>query len=416
MNDSKIIRWGDKYIGTFICLAFNLLNLFKFPKKSRTVKNVLLIELFEMGGAIMAYPSIKYIKENLDGANIYCLSTKKITEVWELLNEISPENILAVNDKNLFTFTTSLLKQIFYLRKKKIDLVIDFELFMRISSIISFLVNPRLKAGFYKYGLEGLYRGNYYGFKCCYSQNTHISKNFLALTKTAVNQAKKNPNYKGQIKTSEITVPEYQSNTEIKNKVKAEIKSLYSDYNEQDIILVCPDVGKVLPVRNYPAENYVEVINNLLTHFPNYLVLLIGVKENDKICSFIKDKTRNHRCINFCDRLKSIRELLELMTLSKLLIGNDNGPIHFASLTPMKVLALFSTDSPFIYGPLGKCVIVYHYFHCSPCINAFNHKSSPCSESLCLKSVKPNKVFDYAVQLIEDKLEYRTINNKIAYI
>lgn len=415
MNDSKIIRWTDKYIGTSICWLFNFIDIFKINRKTGPVKNVLIIELFEIGGAVMAHSSIKYIKDNLDESNIYCLSTAKIKNVWGLLNLIPPENILPIDDRNLFTFTKSLIKQILFLRKKKIDLVIDFELFMRISSIISFLVNPRLKAGFYKYGLEGLYRGKY-DFKCCYNQNTHISKNFLALTKTAINQARNIPNYKGPIDTSEITAPTYHSDAGIRNKVKAEIKMLYPDYADQEIILICPDVGKILAVRNYPAESYVEVVNKLLTHYTDYLVLLIGVKENELICSFVKDQTENPRCINFCGKTKSIMELFELLTISKLLIGNDNGPLHFASMTDIKILGLFSTDSPFVYGPLGKCVIVYSHYHCSPCINAFNHKNSQCNNNLCLKTIKPDMIVEFAVKLLEDKLRYRTINGETPYI
>ena len=415
MQDSKTIRWTDKYVGTFICRLFNFLNIFRFKRKTGPIKNVLVIELFEMGAAVMAYSSIKYIEENLDSVNIYCLSTDKVKESWNLLNIIPPQNVLSINDKNLFTFIKSLIKQIICLRKKKIDLVIDFELFMRISSIISFLVGSRLKAGFYKYGLEGLSRGNY-DFQCCYNQNTHISKNFLALTKTAVTQARDIPSYKGKIKTSDIITPAYESDPEIKDKIKAEIKTLYPDYIDHDIILICPDVGKILSVRNYPAEYYVQVINALLDRDSDYVVLLVGVKENDPICSFIKSRINHPRCINFCGKTMSIRELCELMTIAKLLIGNDNGPLHFASMTDMKILALFSTDSPFVYGPLGKCVIVYSHYHCSPCINAFNHKSSKCKESLCLKAIKPDKVIDYSIKLLEEKFKYRTINNKIPYI
>jgi len=415
MNDLRTIRSLDKYLGSIICFIFDLLGLFKI-KKTRTVKNVLVIELFEMGAGIMAYPSIKYIKEKLDNANIYCLATNKTKEVWDLLEIIPPENILAVNDRNLFTFAASLIKQIIRLRRKKIDLVIDFELFMRISSIIAFLSGAKLRAGFYRYGIEGLYRGNFYDFKCCYNQNTHISKNFLALTKAAVNQCRETPNYKGQIRTSEITIPTYKSNPEIRDKVKTQIRAMYPDYSDEDIILICPDVGQILSVRNYPADYFVEVINRLLARYPDYLVLLTGLEENDKICSYIKNKTADSRCINFAGELQSLRELLELMSFSKLLICNDNGPLHFASMTEMKILALFSTDSPFVYGPLGDCIILYEHYHCSPCINAFNNKSSPCRNNLCLQSLEPERVYDFAVKLIEEKPAYRTINGEIPYI
>ena len=96
-------------------LICDLLNLFRIKKESRTVRNVLVIELFEMGGAIMAYTAIKYIKEKLNDVNIYCLSTNKTREVWDSLNIIPPENIVTINDRNLFTFITSAIKQIAHL-------------------------------------------------------------------------------------------------------------------------------------------------------------------------------------------------------------------------------------------------------------------------------------------------------------
>ena len=46
----------------------------------------------------------------------------------------------------------------------------------------------------------------------------------------------------------------------------------------------------------------------------------------------------------FADAPRSLVELLELLNFSRLLIRNDNGLIHFASLTPTPIVALFSTD------------------------------------------------------------------------
>ena len=49
------------------------------PKDSedQTIKKVLVIELFEMGASLMAYPSLQYIKKALPYAEIYvlCLDT-----------------------------------------------------------------------------------------------------------------------------------------------------------------------------------------------------------------------------------------------------------------------------------------------------------------------------------------------------
>lgn len=178
MKDSKKLRFVDRYIGSAICRAFSILNKFKPKKKKEKIQNVLVIELFEMGAAMMIHPSLDYIKKNVDNPNIYCLTLKSMRDSWELLNIIPKENIYTIEEKNLFVFTKSLLSNIIKLRKKNIDLVLDFELFMRIPAIISYMVKSKYRAGFYKYEFEKLYRGTFYDFKCAFNQNTHISKNF----------------------------------------------------------------------------------------------------------------------------------------------------------------------------------------------------------------------------------------------
>jgi ADP-heptose:LPS heptosyltransferase len=179
---------------------------------------------------------------------------------------------------------------------------------------------------------------------------------------------------------------------------------------------VSPDVGKVLAVRNYPKDYLVEVIRKLLKYNQRAIAVLIGIDENMPICNYIEKHVNDERCINFCSQTESIFELMELLSLSKLIITNDNGHAHFAAMAETKTIALFSTDSPFMYGPLGKCVILYSHFHCSPCINAFNHKSSVCNNNLCLQSIKPDTVVRYSIDLLNGKLKYKTINNEIPYI
>ena len=280
MQNLTKLQFYDKYLGSLICFIFSLINRFKQKKKAKSIKTVLVIELFEMGAAMMAYSSIKYIKAKLKDPSIYCLCLNKVGGSWSLLGLIPKENILTINEKDLFNFIISTIKQINVLRKKNIDLIIDFELFTRISSIITFLIKSKLKAGFYKYKLGGLYRGNFYDLNCSYNQNTHISKNLLALTKIAINQINDNPNYKSRIKDSEIILPSYKPNLKLNKTIKEKIKLFYPHYNNNTIILICPDVGKNLSIRNYPKYYFVELINKLLAYYPNALILLIGLKEN----------------------------------------------------------------------------------------------------------------------------------------
>lgn len=415
MEDSGTVRTLDKYVGSSLCLLFSALHRLRLRKKPETIKNVLIIELFEMGAAIMAYPSLTYMREQLDNPNIYVLTLDRIKSSWEILKTVPDDHYFTITSRNIVTFGLSMLKQIWQLRRRRIDLIIDFELFMRIPTIISYLIRSKLRAGFNRYKMEGLYRGSFYDITCAFNQNTHIAKNFLALTKAAIHQEKHLPNYKGPITAAEIKIPKYRSNSALRATVIEKLKECYP-YTNNDLYVISPDVGPVLPVRNYPKDYLVTVITELLNQNKKALAVLIGLEENLPICTYIQEKTDNKRCINFCGKTASVFELMELLSLSKLTISNDNGHAHFASLTDTRLIALFSTDSPYMYGPIGNCVILYSHFQCSPCISAFNHKSSVCRNNLCLQAIQPETVLHFCRAILKGKLTYRTINNEIPYL
>jgi ADP-heptose:LPS heptosyltransferase len=416
VRDSGKLRFVDRYVGVAICAAFSLIAKFKPIPEDKKINTILVMELFEMGAAMMIYPSLQLIKNKVENPTIYCLTLKSIKQSWELLDTIPSENIYAIEDKSLLTFFTSLFSNILKLRKKNIDLIIDYELFMRVSAIISFMIKSKFRVGFNKYEFEGLYRGTFYNFKCAFNQNSHIAKNFLSLTKTALNFEHEYPNYKGHIHAAELCVPVVHSNLQYRKSLQQKLTALYPEFNDTPFILVAPDVGYNLAIRNYPTSHLVNVITKLLDRFPDKLILLVGTQDNMATCNEVRQKANHKRCINFCSQAPSLREFFELLMMADLLLTNDNGPAHFAAATGTRVLALFSTDSPFIYGPLGNCVIMYSFYQCSPCISALNHKTSNCTNNLCLQAISPEAVFEMAVMVINATVPSRTINGVLRYV
>jgi ADP-heptose:LPS heptosyltransferase len=416
MMDSEWLRSLDKNIGQPVCFLFSLLTLFKRKNKDTRIKNILVLELFEMGAAVMAYPSLRCLQKNYPQVNIYCLCTDSVREAWEVLNVVPRDHILSVESKDLFRFGRSLLRRIVQLRKIQIDLLIDLGLFMRIPSMVAFMIGAKLTSGFNRYEMEGLYRGNHYDYPVAFNQNTHIAKNFLALTLAAINKKDDYPHLKSGIDLWDYEFPRYRSNGDISAGMKRKLQEAYPDYQKQQIILVCPDVGRNLSVRNYPRELYARAIKSILLNKPDDVVLLIGTMKDRETCGWIADEVGHKQCIDFSGRTATLTELLELIHLASLLIGNDNGPLHFASMTACKILALFSTDSPFVYGPLGNCVVLYQFYQCSPCISAFNHKHTRCIDNQCLKTLHPDLVSDYAVRLLEDRVSYHTCSNSVPYL
>ena len=96
---------------------------------------------------------------------------------------------------------------------------------------------------------------------------------------------------------------------------------------------------------------------------------------------------------------RSIRELLMLFHSADLLITNDGGPGHFASLTPIRTFVFFGPETSRLYGPLGARASTYESgIACSPCLSAYNHRQTFCdSDNQCLKRIAPDPVLNDAL-------------------
>jgi len=70
---------------------------------------------------------------------------------------------------------------------------------------------------------------------------------------------------------------------------------------------------------------------------------------------------------------------------------------HLASLSPIKKIAIFGPESPRIFGPLDKNTeALYSNTACSPCLSVFNHRYPICKDTVCLKVLSVDMVYDMA--------------------
>jgi len=414
MTSSPSIRWMDRYIGSFACLILSILGRLSFKKSRRgPFKNILLVELFEMGASIMTSPSIRFIRTQFPDAKIYVLTTQSIRPSWLKIGELEPSRVFALKEDGIFSFLFSYLQVLRTLNRIQMDAVIDFELFFRITAIFSFFIKAGKKGGFLRYHLEGLYRGSIYQSGCHFNQNTHIAKNFLALTKTVLGDSRDFPQYKNNLTAEELVLTPYQPQA----NVLAELRRKIPEFMSSPYLLVAPDVGPNLSVRNYPLDRLSGVLKEILQQFPEYRLGMIGTKENIPSCETLAQLVQSDRLVSLAGRT-TMDELFELLHGAKILISNDNGPVHFAAMTDTPTLALYSTDSPFVYGSLGKCLVLYSFYQCSPCIMAYNHKRSDCSDNKCLQAIPASTVSSFALGILRNdpSIRYQTINNTTPYL
>jgi ADP-heptose:LPS heptosyltransferase len=91
----------------------------------------------------------------------------------------------------------------------------------------------------------------------------------------------------------------------------------------------------------------------------------------------------------------TLRELIVLYSMADVLVTNDSGPGHFATMTDIASIVLFGPETPDLFGPLGRgSEVVRRNLACSPCVNAFNHRFSPCNDPVCMKEITVEMVYE----------------------
>jgi ADP-heptose:LPS heptosyltransferase len=117
------------------------------------------------------------------------------------------------------------------------------------------------------------------------------------------------------------------------------------------------------------------------------------------------EKVQSPRCVSMLSQT-ALDELLELFSLSEVLISNDCGLAHLGMLTPLKKFIIFGPESPRIFGPLGdNNWVFYSHWPCSPCLSVLNHRDSRCSDNICLKAITPEEVYKAVMQQVRREHE-----------
>ncbi|MEO8118607.1 MAG: glycosyltransferase family 9 protein, partial [Rhodoferax sp.] len=150
--------------------------------------------------------------------------------------------------------------------------------------------------------------------------------------------------------------------------------------------------GGLLPERAWPAAHYAQVARGLCQ--TGHAVGLIGLRDDAPLARELLTQISSEFCVDLTGYTRSIRELLMLFHGADLLITNDGGPGHFASLTPIRTLVFFGPETGRLYGPLGpRAQVLESGIACSPCLSAYNHRETFCDgDNQCLKRIAPDPV------------------------
>ena len=407
MSPRKILLF-DRILGIPACFLLTPLSLLKRRKRTPAAaspRRIVFVKLIEMGSTVLACPAFREAAELVGKDNLYFLAFARNRPIVDILPYFRPENVITIDDTNLWTFVSGLFAARRRLRHEGVDAAVDMEGLTRSSAVITYLTGCAVRVDFHNFTNEGPYRGRLFTRELNYTFQHHVSESFLALVRSLKAVAGQVPLLKDKVSVDIAALPRFSPNRKEQENVSSMLAEAAGRSLTGRLVLLNPNCSDLLPLRRWPLDNFVELGQQILAGVPEATIVITGGRGETEEAALVAARIGTPpRVVSLAGRT-TMRELLTLYTLGALLVTNDSGPCHFASLTSLRVIALFGPETPLLYSPLGdraRCIVAG--LACSPCVNLLNHRFSPCTDNACMAAIPVPQVLDAAMEILASDL------------
>jgi lipopolysaccharide heptosyltransferase III len=345
------------------------------------VRRILVVKLWGMGNWVLLSPLVGALARRHPLAEIDALSFDANREILDADPRLARRWLLPL--RGFARFGLAAARTALALRRRRYDLVVDFEQFSRFSEVIVRLAAPRHAIGFR--APEGS-RGLLYDAAVPYREERHMSEIFADLVRAAgasdFRYALERPAIPDAARAS----------------VTAKLPA-----SGGPLLVFHPGSGDNFPGRRWPIEHVARLADRLAREAGARVVFSGSRGERDLV-----ERVRaamEERSTSLAGET-SFFELAALLERAAIVFSNDTGPLHLASALGVPVFAFFGPNTPLLYGPLSAgSRALYAALPCSPCITNANAKTSPCRLPLCMKAIRPDDVAALALERLRSRGE-----------
>ncbi len=347
------------------------------------IKRILLIQLGDIGDVVLTTPTIKVLKENHPGGEIFVLVRRYARELIEDCPWV--DGVISV-DKDKRKFRDEIVYQrdlLLELRRKRFQLAVDLRAGTR-GAILSFLSGARLRIGRYR-GDGKLWRNRLF---------THLVRpeNELSQYSTLHSLNLLTPfNLRTRNTCPELTV------TEDKERSAANILRKANVPLDRPIIALHP--FSRWRYKEWPIRNHVALINHMGSRYRVSTVVTGSSDEKDRAAEIVGGAGVDAYSLA---GKTSIGELAGVLKKCRLLIGIDSAAVHIAAAVGTPTVTIFGPSSPISWAPRGRQhKVVYKDLACVPC----RRKGCNDSEvSRCLDELSVGEVIPVIDKGLEDRM------------
>lgn len=398
----ETIRRIDSWVGRPLCAVLTCLRKMDYRRRrEEPAKKILFIKMIEQGATVLAYGALKRAADLVGRENVYFWVFEENRAILDLLDVVPKANVLTIRAQRLDTFLVDTLLGLWRIRRARIDTTVDMEFFTRAPAILAFLTGARRRVGLHRFTSEGPYRGDLMTHRVGYNPYVHASKAYDLLVQTVQADPMETPMLKARPPETPTLPPRFEPGEEETGLVRARLQAAAGRVVERPIVLLNPNASDMLPLRKWPTDRFVALGKRLLDSNSDLTVVITGAPSEGEAGARIADAI-GERAVSMAGKT-TLRELIVLYTLADVMVTNDSGPAHFASLTELQTLVLYGPETPFLFGPLGPGAHpVMAGLACSPCVNVFNHRFSACTDNVCMQKLSVDDMFEKTAALLAE--------------
>jgi predicted lipopolysaccharide heptosyltransferase III len=353
------------------CVAFTM--ALDYTMK-QTYKNILLIQLGDIGDVVLSIPAFRAVHENFPHAKIVVAVREKAQELIQHLPGV--HGVISINQD-----TRSLLREITYqwtffslVRRYRFDLVMDFRTGTR-GAILAFLSGAQERVGFFDH--ESLWRNRLFTkfYRLDYKLPQHVADYYSSL-----------PLAYGLNVNDEIPVIHV---TPAMEQQAARILEREMIPAELPIIAIQP--FSLWQYKEWSVNKYIQLIQRILSEYKVTIVITGSGDEYERARNIVDHcKDYDGHVFNMAGKT-SLGELAAILKACQLFIGSDSAGMHIAAAVGTPTVIIFGPSAPVSWAPKGNNhAIVQRHLSCVPC----RQKGCEDSEvSRCLEELDVNDVF-----------------------
>jgi len=389
-------RYIDKWAGLVICLVLFALErtvgrifgraipslLATTPPRDDTPpsppRRILCIKFYGLGNAVMLLPVLAAVKRRFPEAEIDFLTFVNNLAILERSGVVT--RVLGVDVSTTSGFLRTMWDAVRTLHRRRYDVVLDFEQFVKVSTVLAFLSGARERIGF---NTDGQRRGFMYTKRVVYTDSDHMSAIFARLARPLGVEG-------------ELPVATLRLRDEERAKVRQFLAEAGLAPDHFPLVAMHPGIGMNfyrIPLKRWEPANFAAVADALAERYGAAVVFTGRGAEERRLIAEVRAHMRRPP-IDACDRF-TVCELAALLERCHFVVANDTSAMHLAALMGTPVVALFGPTAPLHYGPRGdRHIVLYRDLYCSPCLTNYNLKASRCLDPVCMRGIRPEAVLE----------------------